>query len=330
MMKHLVLSEYGTSLGLTEERCVVKQRGEVIAEYPLSRLYTITIAKEGVSISSNCIQECALRGIRLFFLNRIGECTAALSGIRSHGVGETRRNQVLFLENGIASADLAIRVIYGKIRNQRATLCYLEKSSPSLAHHFMPTIEALASAAKSLANEAPLKSDIRPSILGIEGAAAHLYWDAWVSANIFPSNFRGRSGRGAGDVVNAALNYGYGVLSGRIWNALLIAGLEPYLGFYHTIRPGKPSLVLDLMEEYRPWCVDRIILKNRTLFSTTMNGLTSELKKRIIEGVESCFATHYTYHGRKLSLDSILQRQVYRLCGLFAHQKKYKPYLFKW
>lgn len=68
-MKHLVLSEYGTSLGITEERCVVKQRGEVIAEYPLSRLYTITIAKEGVSISSNCIQECALRGIRLFFLN---------------------------------------------------------------------------------------------------------------------------------------------------------------------------------------------------------------------------------------------------------------------
>ena len=329
-MKHLILSEYGTSLGVTGERCVVKQHGEIIAEYPLSRLCTITIAKGGVSISSNCIQECSFRGIRLFFLNGIGECTAALSGMRSHGVGETRRNQILFLEDNIASADLTMRVIYGKIRNQRATLCYLAKSSPQLAAHFAPTIAALAEMAKNLTKENPPLTDIRPSILGIEGAAAHLYWESFVKSKIFPSTFTGRSGRGARDVINAALNYGYGILSGRIWNSLLIAGLEPYLGFYHTIRPGKPSLVLDLMEEYRPWCVDRVVIKNRSVFPSSSIGLTPELKRRIIDGIELCFATHYTYHGRKLSLDSILQRQVYRLCGHFSSQKKYKPYLFKW
>ena len=329
-MKHLVVSEYGTSIGVTSERCVVKQKGDIIAEYPLSRLYTITIAKEGVSISSNCIQECSLRGIRLFFLNGIGECTAALSGIRSHGVGETRRNQILFLEDAIASSDLAMRVTYGKIRNQRATLCYLAKNSFPLAEHLKGTIDELSDAAKTVTKEIPTTRDIRSSILGIEGAAAHLYWKTLVESKLFPKSFIGRQGRGARDIVNSALNYGYGILTSRIWNALLIAGLEPYLGFYHTIRPGKPSLVLDLMEEYRPWCVDRVVIKNRALFSNTEMTLTHDLKKRIIDGIENCFSTQYTYHGRKLTLDSILQRQVYRLCGHFARNQKYKPYLFKW
>ena len=75
--------------------------------------------------------------------------------------------------------------------------------------------------------------------------------------------------------------------------------LEPYLGFFHVERPGKPSLVLDLIEEYRAWCVDRIIIKNRTLLARAKT-LTPLIKKRIIDEVQNCFATEYAYKGKRL------------------------------
>jgi len=70
----------------------------------------------------------------------------------------------------------------------------------------------------------------------------------------------GREGRGAHDPLNAAFNYGYGVLYGQVERALVLAGLDPYAGFIHVDRPGKPSLTLDLIEEFRAPVVDRTIL----------------------------------------------------------------------
>jgi CRISPR-associated endonuclease Cas1 len=72
--------------------------------------------------------------------------------------------------------------------------------------------------------------------------------------------FAGRSHQGATDAVNAALNYGYGILTSHVWGAVMNAGLEPFAGFLHVERSGKPSLVLDLMEEFRQPVVDRPIL----------------------------------------------------------------------
>src|SRR5204862_398077 len=70
----------------------------------------------------------------------------------------------------------------------------------------------------------------------------------------------GREGRGATDPLNAALNYGYGILYAQVERALLLAGLDPYAGFLHADRPGKPSLVLDLIEEFRQAVVDRTLI----------------------------------------------------------------------
>lgn len=332
-MKHIVVSEFGSQLGVTSERLTVKANGCVIAEYPLSRLHTIVIAKGGVNVSSNLIQECATRGVHLFFLNARGECTAALNGIRSHGVGATRRKQVLFLENATAASELAMRVTYGKIRNQRAVLCYFAKSGgfrkQGLSLKMKTAIDTLQQCATNAAEAAKNETDCRATLMGIEGIAAATYWKAWVEADIMPNTFLSREGRAGKDITNSALNYGYAILASRIWNAVLIAGLEPYLGFYHVERPGKPSLILDLMEEYRGWCVDRIIIKHRPLLHDS-DMLTPLIKKKIIHEVEATFAKLYTYHGRSLSLNSILQRQVYRLVGHFSGKKIYKPYLFKW
>ena len=71
--------------------------------------------------------------------------------------------------------------------------------------------------------------------------------------------FTTREHQGAADDVNALLNYGYGMLYSQVWSALALAGLEPFAGFLHVDRPGKPSLVLDFIEEFRQPIVDRVV-----------------------------------------------------------------------
>lgn len=103
--------------------------------------------------------------------------------------------------------------------------------------------------------------EVRDTIMGIEGSASVTYWSA--IAQVVPEEFGflDRSGRYATDPVNALLNYGYGVLKGETWRAEHFAGLDPYGGFLHVDRPGKPSLVLDLMEEFRQQLVDKSVIK---------------------------------------------------------------------
>ena len=88
--------------------------------------------------------------------------------------------------------------------------------------------------------------EIRERLLSIEGRAAQRYWSS--IKDIIPAELAwpGRQTRGAKDLFNSLLNYGYGVLYAQVEQAILLAGLDPYAGFLHADRPGKPSLVLDL------------------------------------------------------------------------------------
>ncbi len=144
-----------------------------------------------------------------------------------------------------------------------------------------------------------------------------------------PSSFKTREGRGSQEIANAMLNFGYAILSSYIFNAIVNAGLEPYLGFYHVQRPGKPSLVLDLMEEYRAQVVDRAVIKLRQNASDK-KFLEPSLKKELINEVQKVLAKRHLYRKKKVRLENIIQRQVYRLSGYFQERQKYKPYLFKW
>ena len=331
-MKHLVLCEQGTFLGTTGERLVVHKGEETLAEHPLSRLRTITIAKPGVSLSGNALLACAARGIGVFICGYSDEMAVAVSGAAAHAVAAVRRAQFAFAESDRAS-DLCARILYGKIRNQRAVLCYFGKyagKDAQTAESLNAAAQGLKQMADALAGEVKAAApDWRNRIMGIEGQAAALYWSALSQVSLLPSVFPGRTGRGAQDPVNAALNYGYAILRSQIWHAILIAGLEPYVGVLHVDRPGKPSLALDLMEEYRPWVVDRTIIKMRS----TLQGakeLSPPIRKHIATAVLETFESRLPYHGKQLTLSSILQRQVYRLAGHFMGKKTYKPLLFKW
>ena len=165
--------------------------------------------------------------------------------------------------------------------------------------------------------------------MGLEGKAATEYWHTLVKLRLLPGDFTNRETRFTESVTNKALNYGYAILLSKIWAAVDNSGMEAYAGILHTDRPGKPSLVLDLMEEYRAWLVDRIIIKLRNQISEYIN-LDMNLKKIISTEIHKSLMTKYTFNKKRIKLENIIQRQIYRFAGALVGQKKYKGYSFKW
>ena len=318
-MKHLVICDYGTFIGLSYSRLAVRQESGT-KYYPLNRLQTVSIAKRGISISSDVIEEFSERGIKLFFLDYRGVATSAIIGQSQHGVVSVRLAQMKFCHDN--PLPLAKKIVSAKIKNQRAVLKHLDKYHQNLALR-------TASEALTLYSNKCIEVNNIEKLLGFEGASANVYFQALKSANLFSSSFVKREGRGSREINNTLLNLGYTVLSSYILNCIVNAGLEPYLGFLHQKRPGKMALVLDMMEEYRAWVVDRSVIKLRTK-SEGKNFLDPALKKALISEVQSTCSRKYQYKGKKHKLEHIMQRQIYRLCGNFFDEKTYTPYLFKW
>ncbi|PHR86635.1 MAG: CRISPR-associated endonuclease Cas1 [Moritella sp.] len=332
-MKHITINEYGQFIGITSERLTIKEDGKLIAEYPLNRIKTITIARKGVSLSSNIILQCAMRGIKLFVLDPITHTMACISGGQLHAVSKVRQRQFEFLQSQQTPL-LARQFIVGKLKNQRVILNYFTKYLRKKNNYKADICKLAAEQIKdsvyklerlNIANY----SDWRQVILGYEGSSAARYWRTLYEVNLLPECFQGRVGRGARDPINAALNYGYSILSSYIWHCLINSGLEIYQGVLHTQRSGKPSLVLDVMEVYRAWVVDRDVIKLANRLGKA-GELTPKLKKELVVSIHKTFASHYQYKGKKVKLEVILQRQIYRLSGCFSGAKNYKPYIFKW
>ena len=328
-MRHLSIVEYGTFLGLRSERIQVRKDDSCLLEAPLSRLCTITVARKGVGLSSDLVLACAARGIRIFFTDFRGAQLAALMGSGQHGTTSLRRRQFSFIASP-SSRDLARSLVLAKIGNQRALLKYMsryheaERDGPLGA-----AIEHLGAMYGRLRATSLHADDWLPSVLGHEGEAASAYFRALREAALLPSTFVRREGRGSREVTNAALNLGYAMLQTRIWTVLSNAGLECYAGVLHQDRPGKPSLVLDVMEEHRAFLVDRVILKLRPILQDAVD-LDAATRKRIVEGVNEAMDRTIPHRGRKLRIDTVLQRQAYRLAGHFAGEQRYRPVRYPW
>lgn len=330
-MRHLTISHYGTFLGISGQRLVVQQNGQVIREVALSRLRTITVCKSGISLSSDLIQACAYRGIRIFFADWRGQAVSALIGQNQHAVVALRKKQFEFLASPDAQKVVSV-LVRSKLQNQKAVILYFSKSllrsSPDHALWLRTQSNKLSQLISEL-NNSSLKQNWREYFLGIEGIGAKIYWESLYGAGLVPSSFQRREGRGSLEITNQCLNYGYSILSSYVWSALDNAGLEVFAGLYHTDRPGKPSLVLDFMEEYRPWVVDRNVIKMRASLEKE-ESLTPEIKKILGNNIHQTMNTLHPYRGKKLKLQTIVQRQIYRFCANMIKAVPFKGFHFKW
>jgi CRISPR-associated protein Cas1 len=181
----------------------------------------------------------------------------------------------------------------------------------------------------------------RGDLLNREGRAGAEYWGGVATLLRGRAAFTGREHRGAADPVNAALNYGYGILQSQVWTAATLAGLEPFAGFIHTDRPGKPSLVLDLMEEFRQPVVDRALLaawgRGWSLELETPDGedagtplLSKSGRDAVAERVLKRLDAAVTHEGKQHSLKSVIQLQARRLAVAVRGEGEYRAFVSGW
>ncbi|MGC8769715.1 MAG: CRISPR-associated endonuclease Cas1 [Brevinematia bacterium] len=332
-MKHILITDYAEALRLDHNMLVVWQDKEKKLEYPLSKIKTITICSKGVSLSSDLILQCAERGIKIFFLDFRGIQVAGVSPLNNHSISLVRKAQFKFVES-VEAREVAREFIIGKIHNQESVIKYFAKYINRSSEEYKKEIinKGLTEIEKILNVLENIKLDRenwRDIILGLEGKAADIYWKTLKETNLLSSDFYEREGRGAKTISNQALNFGYSILFSVIWHCVVNAGLEIYEGILHTFRPGKPALVLDIMEEYRAWVVDRVIIKFRNFFDKKTE-LDRDCKNLILTEIHKTIGKKYPYHNKRVKLENIIQRQIYKLSATFQGAKKYKPYLFRW
>lgn len=336
---HLLVGEFGVFLGLHGERLQLSRKGQTLLEIALVKLSHVLVLSGGVSLSSNLIRECCLRGIPITFLDGRGDPFATLLSPDLTGTVRTRREQLLAYgdRRGVHLARCFAR---GKLGNQVNLLRYSAKYRRARDTELFDRVRERWLRIEEIGKElddlqGSTVDEVRGQILSIEGRAAQHYWEGVRELLVEEHGWPGREHRGADDLVNSLLNYGYGVLASKVQQALLLAGLDPYAGFIHADRAGKHSLVYDLIEEFRQPVVDRAVvaLLNRRaelgmeegkLNDATRRLLAEKVLERLEQGAER-------YEGKRRSLRAILHSQARHIATyLRGEGKPYAPFVAGW
>lgn len=334
----VIIDKLGAFLGKHSERLKVSLKGEVIEEKPFAEFEHLIIASGGVTVSSDLIESCAERGIPISFISWSGRPYAKLMSSSVIGTIRTRREQLMAYldQRGVV---LAKAFSGGKVANQSVLLKYMAKyrkeNDPALFERVRAAAALLDDyAAKILAVKAPHIDAAREEILTLEAHAAKAYWEAAGELIIPETGWEGRETRGARDLVNCSLNYGYGILYCQVERAVVLAGLDPYAGFLHADRSGKPSLVLDLVEEFRQMAVDKAIfsLLNKGIkIELEGDKLTEESRRTIAMKVNERMDSDEPYEGKKHKLRTILQSQARHIATFVRGENpKYEPWVGRW
>jgi len=331
IIEDLTVSDYGAFVGCKGRRLRVTVPGTPPLDAPLMHLRSVHILTRSASISAAAISACCEMGIPIHFIDSYEGNYATLLSPNLTSVIETRRCQLEAYHNEIG-VRVATQLGAGKIRSQAANLRYLARRQPEEHAHALKqtAIDLLGYADRIERTEAGSIDEVRAAFMGLEGQAARLYWGAVGSLLPETYGWPGRTGRHATDPLNCLLNYGYGILYGEVQNALTIAGLEPYAGLLHTDRPGKPSLTLDLIEEFRAPVVDRTVigLANRgyEVRFDSDGRLERDLRKNFAEHILSRLSAQGVYDGKRYTLRSIIQMQARLVAAALRGERAYLAY----
>ena len=254
----LFVTTQGAYLSKEGECAVIKIEHEVKVRLPLHMLDGI-ICFGSITCSPFLLGYCAETGVTVTFLSQYGKFLCTMQGV-TRGNILLRRAQYRMADNYLQTAQLARSFVIGKIGNSRVTLArtvrdHHEKvNSVKLSH----AQHALANCIKSLQAETD-----QERIRGIEGEAARIYFEVFDECITSPDklfSFTGRNRRPPIDRINCMLSLLYTLLTHDIRSALESCGLDPAAGFLHKDRPGRPSLALDMIEEFRSYIADRLAL----------------------------------------------------------------------
>lgn len=334
--KELVVSTFGSFIGISQKGVTVKQQGKVVYQKPVGALSHITVQGNGISLSSNLIEYCLSNKISIDFFNSSGAHTGSILSTR-------------YVENTLWSKQancgirqrnlLAKTIIKAKINNQVNLVKYFHKyhknNHPQLIGYFEQLKEFYQQFCQFEESSKVDDDDFLVKLVSFEAQGALKYW-AYIRELLSDNDkqFEKREHRGAKDIVNCMLNYGYAILYSRVWQALLRAKLNPFDSIIHVRQSGKPTFVYDVVEMFRAQAVDRVVValvqKGYTL--TVHNGLMDDSTRKLLaKSILDRINRYENYRGEEITLEEIINRQAKEIARYISEENmSYKPYISKW
>jgi CRISPR-associated protein Cas1 len=297
LLNVLYVQTQGAVLHLDHDTVQVKGEGDTKLRLPLLRLSGIVVFGQ-VTVTPFMIQRCAEDGRSLVWLDRHGRFKARVEG-PARGNVLLRRVQHLALSDAERPWLIARQIVAAKIQNSRQVLLRAARESPAPAAKTALT-EATERLASILERLKPCR-DLN-AVRGAEGEAARTYFDVFghmVRSDRDGFEMDGRTRRPPRDRVNAVLSFLYALVRAECSAALEGVGLDPQVGYLHALRPGRPALALDLMEEFRPVLADRLAI---TLINRRQ--LKAEHFDNLLGG-----AVHLNDDGRRIVLTAYQRRK---------------------
>jgi CRISPR-associated protein Cas1 len=308
-MATLFIAEQGATLRKKDNRLLV-ERDEV----PLFEIHDFKVERVivfgNVQLTTQAMTFLAERGIDVTLLTLHGKLKARIAPLESKN-SLLRVRQFERTSDPTFSLAVAAAIVIAKINTCRDLLLRHQRNHDGNFHLELSQLSFLS-------EEAAARNSI-DSLRGIEGQAAAVYFQAFAKALRRQLQFTKRTRRPPRDPVNALLSFGYTLLYGEAISAVSSVGFDPYLGFYHSLRYGRCSLALDLMEEFRPLIVDRLVLKLINLeivkppdFETDPNtGVTlkAPARKKFFREYEAVMSDQFT--NRVTNEQTSLRRELY-------------------
>ncbi|MEM2146729.1 MAG: group II intron reverse transcriptase/maturase [Candidatus Jordarchaeaceae archaeon] len=329
---NLVVTHPNSFLGKSSKRVVLREQRRKVKEIPIYRLKNILITSNGVAISSDLIKFCCQNEVSITFFNEFGYPYGYLftSRLPFHRLTILQTEAI----NGEKGLLLAKTFVRGKIRNQINLLKYYNKYRKRKESSFRIEIEqALNKMNLLLQKLEELSTDelLINRLFAIEGQAASIYWSLIKTLLANDVFFEGRERKGARDLVNSLLNYGYGVLYSQVYKAIILAGLNPNIGFLHRGNTERPALLYDLVEEFRQPVVDRAVIgliRKKVKLNIQGIYLTDDTKLRLVNTIMKELNSRVYYRNRRVKLVEVIHEQAERLAKFLKGLEDYQPFVF--
>ena len=322
----LYLNTYGTYLhrkGTMFEMKIGEEKKSVSAQ----RISTIVISN-AAQITTDAIELALEHNIDILFLDKYGDPYGRIWFPRMGSSTYIRRK---LLE--VYSQDSGLKYVKSwvgqKLSNQYEFLKVLLSKRPTIMNDLASDSEKIVALQSQLSNIKSKLSCNLNRIMGLEGNSAKIYFN--ILSLMLPEkyNFKGRSSRPAKDVFNACLNYGYGILYGKVERALVIAGLDPYIGLLHTDNYNKKSLVYDFIEPYRIFIEKPVFYLfsrrkvNEEHYDKIINGVTlnDAGKKLLVPQLMEYFEKVERYGNRNMKIISRIQTDAHNFANSLIGKK---------
>jgi CRISP-associated protein Cas1 len=258
LLNTLFVTTQGSYLFKEGETIAIKVEKEVKLRLPIHTLSGI-VCFGNVSMSPFLMGYCAEKDVSVSFLTEYGRFLARIKGPVSGNV-LVRREQYRRADDETISSEIAVSILSAKISNCRKVLQRFlrDHGDKDVAEQVKLLVKRMGRTLKDISGTMPLNV-----VRGIEGDAAANYFsvfDHLITSQKKKFSFNGRNRRPPLDEVNCLLSFLYTILMHDVRSALECVGLDPAVGFLHRDRPGRPGLALDMMEEFRPFIADRLVL----------------------------------------------------------------------